>query len=189
MANYKRIFEDGYSYYLTIVTHQRNPILIKNITLLRESFRMSKRQYNYEINEIVILPDHLHMIITPSQAEDYPHIVRTIKQYFSKHCNPKYYKHLDQSQGRTKEGYKAIWQKKYYEHTIRGEKDLQEKMRYMYNNPVKHDLVEKEEDWEYSSFKRFHEGGSINRPYGEDTKNCRVGLPTVKPEESNQHKQ
>jgi len=159
MANYKRVFEDGYSYYLTIVTHQRNPILIENITLLRESFRVSKIQYNYRINEIVVLPDHLHMIITPNHASDYPHIVRTIKQYFSKYCDPKYYAHLEQSKSRTKEGYRSVWQKKYYEHTIRDEKDFQEKVRYMYNNPVKHTLVDKSADWQYSSFKRIHEGG------------------------------
>ena len=159
MANYKRVFEDGYSYYLTIVTHQRNPILVENITLLREGFRVSKIQYSYVINEIVILPDHLHMIITPAYANDYPHIVRTIKQYFSKYCDPKYYAHLEQSKSRMKEGYRPVWQKKYYEHTIRDEKDFQEKVKYMYDNPVKHGWVEKEEDWEYSSFKRMHEGG------------------------------
>ncbi len=58
-----------------------------------------------------------------------------------------------------KEGYRPVWQKKYYEHTIRDEKDFQEKVKYMYDNPVKHGWVEKEEDWEYSSFKRMHEGG------------------------------
>ena len=159
MANYKRVFEDGYSYYLTIVTHQRNPILIENITLLRESFRVSKIQYHYRINEIVVLPDHLHMIITPNHASDYPHIVRTIKQYFSKYCDPKYYAYLEQSKSRNKEGYRPVWQKKYYEHTIRDEEDFQEKVRYMYNNPVKHTLVDKAADWQYSSFKCMHEGG------------------------------
>ena len=55
MANYKRIFLDGYSYYLTIVTHQRNPILIDNIELLRESFKVSKKKYIYTIDAIVVL--------------------------------------------------------------------------------------------------------------------------------------
>ena len=97
MANYKRIFLDGYSYYFTIVTHQRNPILIENIELLRESFRVSKREYSYKIDTIVVLPDHIHLIITPKRAKDYPHIIRTIKQYFSKHCDKAYYEHLEQS--------------------------------------------------------------------------------------------
>ena len=154
MANYKRIFLDGYSYYLTVVTHKRNPILIDNIELLRESFRASKRQYVYKIEAIVVLPEHFHVVITPQNAKDYPHIVRTIKQYFSRHCEAKYYEHLEQSMSRHKEGYKPIWQKKYYEHTIRNKKDFDEKIDYIYNNPIKHGYVENIKDWEYSSF--FH---------------------------------
>ncbi len=152
MANYKRIFLDGYSYYLTIVTHQRNPILIDNITLLRESFRMSKLRYIYTIDAIVILPDHIHMIITPKFSTEYPHIIRTIKQYFSKKCDPKYYEHLKQSSSRSHEGYRPVWQKKYFEHTIRNDRDLQKKLIYMYHNPVKHQWVDRCDEWKYSSF-------------------------------------
>jgi len=152
MANYKRIFLDGYSYYLTIVTHQRNPILIDNIELLRESFRVSKKKYQYKIEAIVILPDHIHLIIKPKIAKEYPHIIRTIKQYFSKHCEEHYFTHLEQSTSRWKEGYRTVWQKKYYEHTIRNEKDFLEKITYMQNNPLKHGLVEDIREWKYSSF-------------------------------------
>ena len=152
MANYKRIFLDGYSYFITIVTHQRNPILIENIELLRESFAKSKRNYDYRIEAIIILPDHIHMIIKPKIAKEYPHIIRTIKQYFSKHCDERYYKHIEQSNSRWREGYKPIWQKKYYEHTIRNEQDYQEKVEYIYHNPIKHNLVDNPSQWKYSSF-------------------------------------
>ncbi len=152
MSNYKRIFLDGYSYYLTIVTHKRNSILLDNIDLLRESFRVCMQKYIYRIDAIVILPEHFHMMITPKNAKDYPHIIRTIKQHFSKHCEKKYYAHIEQSYSRRKEGYKPIWQKKYYEHTIRDEKDFYEKLNYIYNNPIKHHYVEKIEDWKYSSY-------------------------------------
>ena len=152
MANYRRIFLDGYSYYLTVVTHQRNPILIENIELLRESFWASRTRYDYTIDAIVILPDHFHMIITPKFAKEYPSIIKTIKQHFSKHCDPEFYADTEQSASRTKEGYRPVWQKKYYEHTIRNEKDLQEKLQYMYHNPVKHGWVEKCDEWRYSSF-------------------------------------
>jgi len=72
MPNYKRVFEDGYSYYLTVVTHRRNPILIENITLLRQSFAVSMQKYSYRIEAIVVLPDHFHMIITPQNVKEYP---------------------------------------------------------------------------------------------------------------------
>ena len=152
MSNYKRIFIDGYSYFITIVTHQRNPILIKNIALLRESFYLSKQKYEYKIDAIVILPEHFHMIITPKYAKDYPHIIRTIKQNFSKHCPLEDYAHLLQSKSRERKGYSLIWQKRFYEHTIRNEKDLIEKMQYIENNPVKHGYIDDVNQWEYSSF-------------------------------------
>lgn len=153
MSNYKRIFLNGYSYYLTVVTHQRNPILLDNIGLLRESFRMSKTKYRYSIDAIVILPDHFHMIITPDIPTEYPKIIRSIKYHFSKHLDKSYYAHLEQSLSRQKRGSKAIWQKRYYEHTIRNEKDYREKLTYMYHNPVKHQYVTDANTWEYSSFR------------------------------------
>lgn len=152
MANYKRVFEDGYSYYLTMVTHRRNPILTENIALLRKSFAVSKQKYDYNIDAIVILPDHIHMIITPKYAKEYPFIVRAIKQFFSKYCPKKYYKGVEQSMSRYKEGYKPIWQKKYYEHTIRNERDFKARLEYIYANPIKHGYVTSIGDWEYSSY-------------------------------------
>jgi putative transposase len=157
MPNYRRIFEDGYSYYLTVVTHRRNPILIKNIALLRKSFAISKKKYDYSIEAITILPDHFHMIITPKYAKDYPYIIRTIKQYFTKHCPIRYYGDVEQSMSRYKEGYKAVWQKRYYEHTIRDERDFKARLEYIYNNPIKHGYVENINDWECSSYRRVDE--------------------------------
>ena len=148
MADYRRLFLEGHSYYLTIVTHRRNPILIDNIEALRESFRESKRYYLYTIDAIVILPDHLHMIITPKVAKDYPKIIRAIKYNFSIKIN----EDEEQSMARHKKGMNPVWQKRYYEHTIRDEKDFLRCLEYMQNNPIKHELVEDLKDWKYSSF-------------------------------------
>jgi putative transposase len=152
MPKYRRVFKENHSYFLTITTYQRNPILIKNIELLRESFRRSKEKYNYNIDAIVILPEHFHLLLTPQNATDYPKIIASIKAYFSMHCDEKYYAHLEQTHSRHKKRYKAVWQKKYYEQTIKNEKDFNVHLKYIYNNPVKHGLVEKSEDWVYSSF-------------------------------------
>ena len=72
MSNYKRVFEQNYSYFITVVTHQRNPILINQIDLLRDSFKEAKQHYAFNIEAIVILPDHFHMIISPERAQAYP---------------------------------------------------------------------------------------------------------------------
>ena len=152
MANYKRVFLDGHRYYITIVTYERNPILLANIALLRESFRYAKSLFEFDINEIVVMPDHLHMIIDVMAARDYPKIISSLKRYFSKKCDPKYYQHIKQSKSRESAGYKPLWQKRFYEHTIRDEKDYLDKVEYIRSNPVKHGYVEMVDDWEYGSF-------------------------------------
>jgi putative transposase len=165
MPNYKRIFFNGYSYFLTIKTYQNNPILIDNIELLRKSFKEAKSKYSFKIEAIVILPDHIHTIISPEKAEDYPHIVRTIKTYFSRHLDPKYYAHLFQSQSQKDNRYKPVWQRRYYEHTIRDEKDFNIRMDYIHFNPVKHSLVERAKDWEFSSFQKYVKLGHYDQEW------------------------
>lgn len=149
MAKYKRLFLSGHSYYLTLVTHRRKAILIDNIDILRESFRESKQYYSYTINAIVILPEHIHMIITPKNAKEYPKIIKAIKYNFSKKIE---IEDEEQSLNRHRKKMKAVWQQRYYEHTIRDQKDYLRCLEYMKNNPVKHQLVKDAKDWKYSSF-------------------------------------
>lgn len=169
MSNYKRVFLDGYCYFLTVVTHKRNPILIDNIELLRKSVKSSKEKYPYTIEAIVILPDHLHMMIRPETASQYPQIISRIKQYFSRHCDPMYYRHISQSKSRSKEGYKPIWQKKYYEHSIRDDADYNTRFNYIHYNPVKHGYVTQVKDWQFSSFHQYVNKGYYQKDWGDFT--------------------
>ena len=49
---------------------------------------------------------------------------------------------------------KAVWQRRFWEHHIRGEADFVGHMRYCWFNPVKHGLAERPEDWLHSSVHR-----------------------------------
>jgi len=155
MSNYTRIFAQGHAYFITITTEKRRPILIDNITLLRQAFANSKQYFNYTIDSICILPDHLHMVIYPSNASDYPNIIKSIKIYFSKHFDLTYI--TTRSQTNKKE--LGIWQRRYYEHTIRDEKELEIYRNYIHYNPVKHHLTNSAKKWEYSSFSKFVKNG------------------------------
>ena len=152
--NYRRIFLDGYSYYLTLVTQGRKPLLIEHIELLRDAFKRSKERYDYRIDAIVILPDHIHMIITPRSATDYPKIIRHIKRSFVYGLDStiKEESKNELSHKKYERGHAGIWQERYYEHTIRDEKDFLEILEYMKYNPLKHGLTENIDTWEYSSF-------------------------------------
>ena len=152
--NYRRIYLDSYSYYLTLVTQGRKPLLVKHIDLLRTAFKLSKQKYEYSIEAIVILPDHLHMIIRPKIATEYSKIIRHTKRSFVYGLNKeiKEQAKAELSHAKYNRGHAGIWQERFYEHTIRDEKDWLEKMAYIKYNPVKHDYVENVADWQYSSF-------------------------------------
>ena len=151
---YRRIYLDSYSYYLTLVTQGRQPLLVENIDLLRDAFKRSKERYDYGIEGIVILPDHLHMIIRPKISQEYSKIIRHIKRSFVYGLDQE-----TKAQAKTmishkkhRRGHAGIWQERFYEHTIRDEKDWLEKMEYIKINPIKHHYVENLTDWKYSSF-------------------------------------
>ena len=155
MSNYKRIYLENYSYYLTVVTQNRQPILIDNIELLRDSFRRSKRRYNYSIDAIVVLPDHIHMIITPENPKEYSKIITYIKRAFIYGLDEQFKE--ESKSNLTASSYRrqhaGVWQRRFYEHTIRDERDYAKILDYIYTNPIKHGLVEHLKDWEYSSFR------------------------------------
>jgi putative transposase len=154
MSNYKRIYLQNYSYYLTVVTENRRPILIDNIELLRDSFRRSKKRYDYVIDAIVILPDHMHMIITPQNSKDYSKIIALIKRSFTYGLDMKTKEEskFNLSASSYRRNLSGVWQKRFYEHTIRDEKDYAKILNYIYTNPIKHGLVDNIKDWKYSSF-------------------------------------
>jgi len=156
MSNYIRVFSEGHSYFITIVTYKRRAILIDNIELLRKSFQLSKTRYSYHIDAIVILPDHLHMIITPKDPQEYSKIISHIKRSFvyglDETLKNKAKEEISDRQYKRK--LSGIWQKRFYEHTIRHEKDMSLHMEYIMNNPVKHGYTESAEEWVYSSFMR-----------------------------------
>ena len=155
MSNYKRIYLENYRYYITVVTQNRQPILIDNIELLRDSFRRSKKRYDYVINAIVILPDHIHMIITPKNPKDYSKIIALIKRSFTYGLDMKTKEEskFNLSASSYRRNLSGVWQKRFYEHTIRDEKDYSKILDYIYTNPIKHGLVKNIEDWKYSSFR------------------------------------
>ena len=157
MPNYRRVFAEGHSYFLTVVTQNRVAILIKNIELLKKCFRLSKLKYCYTINAIVVLPDHFHIIITPQNCLDYPKIISHLKRSFVYGLDFRIKEVLkkDLSVAQRKRKNSGIWQKRFYEHTLRDEKDYQIKFNYIHFNPVKHRLVKRVRDWEYSSFAKY----------------------------------
>lgn len=136
---YRRIRIPGATYFFTVVTHNRKKIFndSKNIDLLKKAISYTKAKHPFDIDALVVMPDHLHCLWTmPPDDDNYPTRWRLIKSYFSKNCGLE----------------KPIWQNRYWEHTIRDEKDMNLHMDYIHFNPVKHKLVNHVKNWKYSTF-------------------------------------
>lgn len=144
--NYKRLFIKDSYIFITIVTYKRKKILVENIDILRKSFLETRMKYKFDVYAIVINPDHVHMIIKPGCINEYPKIIGEIKRHFTKNVAHDQINNNNESD---------IWQRRYWEHTIRDEEDLHRHLDYIHYNPIKHGYTKQAKDWEYSSFEKF----------------------------------
>jgi len=152
MVHYRRNFVAGGTYFFTATLHDRTAEwLISHVHLLREAFRLARRKRPFDVDAIVVLPDHLHYIWTlPSSDANYPHRWRLIKSRFSRSLAV-----AGAPVRRNTEGEYDVWQRRFWEHTVRDEGDFQTHVNYIHYNPVKHGLVKSVAEWPYSSFQRF----------------------------------
>jgi len=117
------------------------------------------------IDAIVILPDHLHAIWSlPEGDADFATRWRHVKAMFSRALPMR----ERISESRLRKGERGIWQRRYWEHTLRDERDFSRHLDYIHFNPVKHGLVTRVEDWPYSSFYRMVRLGVYAKDWGGD---------------------
>ena len=187
---YKRLLLPGTSYFFTVVTHNRRPIFNneQSIATLKNAFRAVRAKHSFEIDAIVILPNHIHCIWTlPEKDTDYAKRLRLIKTWFTKHCYIEL--RVEQDVSRKARNEQAIWQHRYWEHVIRDEKDLINHIGYIHYNPVQHGYVKSVSDWPYSSFHQYVNKGWLDENWGTgeidfaDAGNewCYVGLRCANP--------
>lgn len=153
MTNYRRNFLPGACYFFTVnLADRRSRLLTKNIGALRSAFREARARHPFTIDAIVVLPDHLHAVWTlPEEDADFPLRWRLIKSTFSRSLP----RTEVVSPSRMEKSEQGIWQRRYWEHTLRDEADAARHIDYIHFNPVKHGHVTRVVDWPYSSFHRM----------------------------------
>ena len=156
--NYKRLFIENGIIFITFVTSKRRNILIENINILRKSFIETKNIFTFEITAICVLPNHIHMIIKPENIKEYPLIIKMIKSIFSRNIDISTIKGYEVSESKKQKNEKDIWQRRYYEHTIRNIDDLNKHIDYIHYNSMKHYNIAPK-NWKYSTFKKFVKNG------------------------------
>ena len=158
MVRYRRNRVQGGTYFFTVtLADRRSTALIDHLDTLRAAFRQARQERPFTIDAIVILPDHLHAILTlPQQDTDFPGRWRRIKGLFSSCLIA-----AGESIERHANGDLALWQRRYWEHTIHDDSDFERHVDYTHFNPVKHGLVTQVRDWPHSSFHLYVRQGML----------------------------
>ena len=162
MPNYRRALVPGGTFFFTVVTHRRRRLFHVEVNrrLLGEVIRETQRDWPFELNAIVLLPDHLHAIWTlPPGDANYSGRWSVIRKDFSTRFLANGGRDETVSAGKRRERRRGVWQRRFWEHAIEDEDDFRVHFDYIHYNPVKHKLAKCPHDWEPSSFHRWVNAG------------------------------
>ena len=152
-------------FFFTVVLADRSStLLVDHVDRLRRIYRAVQQRRPFETVAICILPDHLHALWSlPEDDADFSSRWNLIKGGFSRGLRAGL-----PSMSKLKKREKGIWQRRYWEHAIRDDADLERHVDYIHFNPVKHGLVPQVRDWPLSSFRRYVEQGTLPADWGGD---------------------
>jgi putative transposase len=163
---YRRARATGATYFFTVnLAERRSSLLVAHIDALWETLRHVRRAHPFDIDAIVVLPEHLHAIWTlPTDDADFATRWMLIKAGFSRQIPPVEHR----SPSRVTKGERGIWQRRYWEHLIRDERDFARHVDYIHFNPVKHGHAMRAVDWPYSSIHRYVRLGLVAPDWASD---------------------
>jgi putative transposase len=152
MPDYRRYRVPSGTYFLTInLLKRRSDLLVRHIDTLREAVRRTRRERPFHIDALVVLPEHMHCVITlPEGDDDFSNRIKAIKIRFVRAIPAT----ERRSRTRVARGERGIWQRRFWEHAIRSDADYARHIDYVHFNPVKHGHVTFVRDWPYSTFHR-----------------------------------
>ena len=153
MPNYRRAIKPGGTFFLTLVTEGRAPVFAADDAraMLRHAMENCRKFHPYEQDAVVLLPDHLHLLITlPDGDADFSRRITYIKSAFTRSFLAAGGSEQPRSTSRLRQRSCGVWQRRFWEHTIRNSEDLNR-----HYNPVKHKYVCCPHAWPHSTFHRF----------------------------------
>ena len=155
MSIYRRYYLPDRTVFVTIVTHQRSPWLgdPARVETLRASMQRVKELHPFQHCAHVILPDHLHWMFRPIATATFSDIVAAVKR--------------DVTWRLKEQGMQGpLWQKRFYDHLIRDDRDFASHLDYIHYNPVRHGLTNAAADYPHSSFVQWLQRGVYDVDWG-----------------------
>jgi putative transposase len=159
----------GSVYFFTLVSFNRRPIL--RLDPVRRSLRTAilnlRAARPFAIDGWVLMPDHLHCIWTlPEGDTDYSTRLALLKRSVSRFTRGLVLDPASRTPSACKHRESTIWQRRFWEHRIRDERDFERHLDYIHYNPVRHGYVERAVDWQYSTIHRYVRDGVYPADWG-----------------------
>jgi putative transposase len=185
---------DGRARFVTFSTHHRIPFLTDRLAcqILLDQIAIAREKYRFRLLAYVIMPDHVHLVLVPSEACRVGLMIGDIKRLSArlilgvlrKTAGPSAGQfHLpDQGRGH------AVWEKRCYDHNCRSVEDVWVKVNYCHQNPVKRGYVQDASAWEWSSFNCYKGHGVAPLDVYELAQDPSQTNPTGGPPEANSPK-
>lgn len=158
MSNYIRAFQPGGTFFFTVVSHRRRSFLTDDPArcALHQAIAETRAKYPFQQEAVVLLPDHLHCLWTlPEGDTDFSLRWKVIKLKFARSYLRNGGTEWTMSASRQRRGERGLWQRRFWEHTVRDEREFEILCNYIHYNPVKHGHADCPHGWPYSSFEKF----------------------------------
>ena len=158
-----RYYGAGYSHFVTTSCYQGLPLLgtARNRDLLVQVLEQVRRRYRFVLVGYVVMPEHVHLLISEGERGNPSVVMQAIKQGFARRLLARLRKAESPPQltlwtGPVERG--RIWQPRFYDFVVFSDQKRVEKLRYIHRNPVKRGLVLKPEQWPWSSYRHYAYG-------------------------------
>jgi len=141
----KRFQESGQTHFVTFCCYHRRPSLTSAAakSAFEAALERVRRSYGLRVFGYVVMPDHVHLLVSEPQRDQLAHVIKSLKQGVARRL-------IGEAE--------HFWQKRYYDFNVRDHAQFVEKLRYIHRNPVKGGLCAAPEDWEWSSFRHYATG-------------------------------
>jgi len=159
--NFHRYYGAGDLHFITCSCYRRQQLFgtSRRRDLFLEVLEQVRRRYVFVVVGYVVMPEHIHLLISEAQEKDPSTVMQALKLGFARRVLAEERRRGNPSpDGLLKPGPQHVWQKRFYDFNVWTARKRVEKLRYMHRNPVQRGLVESPEQWRWSSFRAYFLG-------------------------------
>lgn len=154
----KRLYIPNAIYFITAVSENRQPVFARDgaIELLRVTMHTVQEIHPFGMRGFVFLHDHLHLLLYVPEQTTISQVMHSLKRNYTRNYKDRL----------SIDGSLRLWQRRFWDHVIRDERDFLNHLDYIHWNPVKHGYVLCPVDYAHSSFHEYVRRGWYDAAWG-----------------------